>query len=889
MEEKSRRKALKDIAKSKFVRSISIRIVLIFLIVIIAIIAIAFFSFTSEIEKNFIKERQMQLDVVENSISQRMGEISSIAYNIGNDQSFFLESVDDKKYSGYEMSVILERFLVGNEFIDYLAYYRLSEPDIIYASSGELSFKDFWCTYLGLEEGMAEATIDQIKAVKQVTIIPLSFGDSKERYLAYTCPFPQLSQNPQAFVLMLIPYAGIESLADSLLANCSGEMIIFDASGTQIFQMSTMEQEISIDFHRIDTDNPLRHDGKEYTVQKKVSDSNGWTYVSVIRMNDIISESANKQVIFIVLLLILMLAAIFIVLKSIVEQYKPINDLAITFQDSMGGGTKQDIIDEQTLFQDTFETLKDDSEQKKKFEAAYYAAEAANKAKSAFFSNMSHDIRTPMNAIVGLTEIASKHTDNPAYVKECMQNVRVSSQYLLDIINNVLDMSRIESGQFKLSEDVVELPKLVNEVVTILNHSLEVKSQKLIIEIDHITNEKVIGDQIRLTQVFMNILSNSNKFTPNGGTLSLYMSQEESLEEGYADYIFKFSDTGIGMSKDFIKKVFETFTRDEGADITKIEGTGLGMAIVKNFVDLMGGTIKCESELQKGTTFTLSMHMKLAEEPVEERSVKEWQNVTMLILGQEQQVCDNQMRIFKELGVDAECAISIQEAIKMAQKAIAAHRIYDFVMIHQTENDRSGMIAFHQLSGLINRDDTTFILAAGNMVAVEKSLAYNAGIRAFIQIPLFRSTAIHILRRTFELQTSIQDEMIDLEGRRVLLVEDNKINAQIAVTMIEETKADVYEVSNGKEAVDAFKEHEAGYFDIILMDVQMPIMNGYEATAAIRSIQREDALTVPIYAMTANTFDEDVRQVREAGMNGHLGKPYGSAELYQLLKNALLL
>ena len=560
------------ITKSKFVRSIFLKIVAIFLIFIIAIIAIVFFSFTSEINRNILAERQKQLDTIEDTISKRMEEISSIAYNIGKDKSFYLEAVTDDKNTGYEMSNTLERYLVGNDFIEHLAYYRLSEPNTIYASSGQLSFRNFWSTYLGVDDATAQEYIKRIQNTTKIELNYISLGTEKQSFFSYICPLPQFSQNPQAYVLMLIPISEVKPILESQLTNCYGDVAILDETGTEIYHMSNLKHKTPLSLSGLEEETYFTHDGERYILQTTKSSSNSWTYVSAIRLNDIVSKVAYQQIIFIILLLVLMLAAIFTMLMYIIKEYKPISNLARTFEHIKDDDDKS-IIDEESLLSNTFASLKDDSEQKQKFETAYHEAEAASKAKSTFLSNMSHDIRTPMNAIIGMTEIAANHADNPSYVKECLQNVQVASQYLLDIINNVLDMSRIESGKFSLCEDVVDFLKLIHGIVTILNHSLEVKSQKLMIHIKNIYNEKIIGDSVRLAQVFMNILSNSVKFTPNGGTIRFHMEQKKSVTNGYGDYVFIFSDTGIGMDPAFVRHVFDTFTRDEQSGISKIEGT----------------------------------------------------------------------------------------------------------------------------------------------------------------------------------------------------------------------------------------------------------------------------------------------------------------------------
>ena len=323
-------------------------------------------------------------------------------------------------------------------------------------------------------------------------------------------------------------------------------------------------------------------------------------------------------------------------------------------------------------------------------------------------------------------------------------------------------------------------------------------------------------------------------------------------------------------------------TRDENGNPSKTQGTGLGMAIAKSFVELMGGTIGCESVPGSGTTFTVTMHMRLAESEECKEKNADYSGVAALVLDDGRQSCENQAELMKEHGASADYAPDIRTALELA-----ADREYSFVIINQRADDKSGINTLGQLSAVCG-DNTKYILAARDIFSIERSAAVDAGMSAFVQIPLFKSTVRDLLAGALSLPDALEKKtVVDLSGVRVLLVEDNNINREIARTLINETRALVVEAVNGKEAVEAFKAHAAGYFDVILMDVQMPVMNGYEATAAIRSVQREDAAAVPIYAMTANTFDEDVRQVKEAGMNGHLGKPYLPGELYKLLCDAV--
>ncbi|MDD4076106.1 MAG: ATP-binding protein [Eubacteriales bacterium] len=751
-----------NIARSGFVRSVFMRVLLIFMIVSVIIAGMAFYSFTSEIRRTILLDRQKQLATVENTISGRMNEITSIAYNIGNDPVFYLEPVANDPTSGVEMKNMLARYLVGNSFIEHLAFCRAAEPDTIYTAKGERSLSEFMISTTGVGKTEAEQIVHAMHSDNRTRI--MLFGGGKVAYFTYSYSLPQLAPEPRAHVLMMIPVKEVRPLLETLLINGNGEAAVFDADGAEIYHTGNLDDVFDLTaFVKSGgaEENYQSPRGDKYVLQKVVSETNGWTYVSVMRHSDTLTGLANKQVAFIAFILLLLVAAVVMMLGSIVAQFKPISSLAAQVATQRDGG----FVDERTLLQDTIATLKGDSEQKHKYETAYYEAEAASKAKSAFLSSMSHDIRTPMNAIVGMTAIARKHIGDQAYVDECLQKVQVSSDYLLDIINNVLDMSRIESGRIPIAEEPLLIPALIDSLVSLMTSSIEAKSQTLEVDASELKQTAVLGDSVHIVQVFVNILSNAVKFTPEGGRITLRVRQVAPFSDGAGNYVFTFTDTGIGIPPAFIGQVFDTFTRADDPAASRTEGTGLGMAIAKKLVELMGGTIRCESELGVGTTFTVALRMPYADE---------------------------------------------NAALSLSKEAGGRHASHN-----GDEND-----------------------------------------------------------------------VIDLTGKRILLVEDNAMNREIANRILSETGAAVTEANDGKSAVETFANSPDGYFDLIFMDIQMPVMNGYEATAAIRALDKEDAATVPIYAMTANTFDEDVRQIKNAGMNGHIGKPYNPPALFSVLKEA---
>lgn len=693
-----------------------------------------------------------------------MDEITSIAYNIGKDPAFYYEHVTNTPSSTSDMAKALSRYLVGNNFIEHLAFCRTAEPNTIYTPNGSRSLSEFMSSGLGVNRAYASEMIQQIHDQTETKLTVISDGSSS--YITYCYPLPQLSAKPQAHVLMIIPATEVRPLFETLYLNASGSVSVFDMNADEIFSISNLNDEIDLsEFVRNGgaEENFTSASGNEYVLQKAVSESNGWTFVSVIRHSDTLSGLANKQLVFIALILLLLVIAIAVMLVSVISQYKPISNLAAQVADVKPAGAAAD---ERAFLSETIAELRGDSEQKRKYETAFYEAEAASKAKSAFLSSMSHDIRTPMNAIVGMTAIARKHIGDAKYVDECLQKVQTSSDYLLDIINNVLDMSRIESGRIPISEEPLLIPVLIDSVVSLMTSAVDAKGQTLSVDMSGLKRPAVLGDGVHIVQVFVNILSNAVKFTPEGGKLSIGVSQSESGDETRGKYVFTFTDTGIGIAPEFISHVFDTFTRADDPSTSRTEGTGLGMAIAKKLADLMGGDIKCESELGAGTTFTVTLLMKYADD-----------------------------------------------------SAAAA-------LLNEPERPRSN-------------------------------------------------------------RSGGETEAPDLSGRRILLVEDNAMNREIAYRIISETRAEIISARDGSEAVGIFGESPSGHFDLIFMDIQMPVMNGYEATSAIRSMDRPDAKTVPIYAMTANTFDSDVRQVKSAGMNGHIGKPYNPAALYRVLAKAL--
>ncbi len=522
--------------------------------------------------------------------------------------------------------------------------------------------------------------------------------------------------------------------------------------------------------------------------------------------------------------------------------------------------------------------------------SASEAAEAANRAKSDFLARMSHDIRTPMNAIMGMTAVAAMHMDDQERLADCLGKITISSRHLLALINDVLDMSKIESGKVTLSEEPFTMSDLVESVATIIKAQVNDKHQQLRVHISDIVHEDVIGDTLRLRQIFVNILGNAVKFTPEGGIITFNIRERKSRIHGMGCYEFVCEDTGIGMKPDFIKTIFDPFTRAQDSVSSKIEGTGLGMSITRNIVRMMEGDIQVESVPGQGSKFTVQVHLKL--QAVAADDVKELENLRVLVADDDQNSCISTCDILESIGMEAEWVLSGDGAI---EKTVAAHEAKEdyaaVILDWKMPPGRDGVDTAREIRRLIGDEIPIIILSAYDWTEIETE-AREAGIQAFIEKPLFRSRLIYALKSVLgqgEQQKPGYGELEKQshEGKRILLVEDNELNREIAGELLSYIGVTVEQAADGQEAVDMVTAHEPYYYDLIFMDIQMPVLNGYEAARQIRAMQREDAASVPIVAMTANAFADDIRDAHEAGMNDHIAKPVEVEKLQEALNKWL--
>jgi len=522
--------------------------------------------------------------------------------------------------------------------------------------------------------------------------------------------------------------------------------------------------------------------------------------------------------------------------------------------------------------------------QRADLEDALAAAQHANRAKTTFLNNMSHDIRTPMNAIIGFTSLAAAHIDNTEQVKDYLTKIATSSNHLLSLINDVLDMSRIESGKVKIEEKECSIPEILHDLKTIVQADIMSKQLDFYIDTVDVINEHVMCDRLRLNQILLNLLSNAMKFTKPGGMVSVRILQKRNAPEGYADYEFQVKDTGIGMSPEFLKNVFEPFERERTSTISGIQGTGLGMAITRNIVDMMGGSVSVESEVGKGSTFTVSLQFKTCSGPVRQETIPELLGLRALVADDDFNTCSSVTKMLSDIGMRPDWTTSGKEAVLRVKLAGEQNDEYAVYIIDWLMPDMNGVEVVRRIRGLIGEKTPIIILTAYDWADIEEE-ARKAGVTAFCSKPIFLSELREVLESPFAVknQEEVPQETISFERKKILLVEDNELNQEIAVEILKEAGFSVDVADDGVVAVERMKTAEQGQYDLILMDIQMPVMDGYEATRQIRALENPDIACIPILAMTANAFQEDKKAAIEAGMDGHIAKPIDVSKLFGIL------
>ncbi len=521
---------------------------------------------------------------------------------------------------------------------------------------------------------------------------------------------------------------------------------------------------------------------------------------------------------------------------------------------------------------------------------AVAAAEAASRAKSTFLSNMSHDIRTPMNAIIGFTTLAVSNIDNQERVKDYLTKTLSSSRHLLALINDILDMSRIESGKLQLEETEVNLPEMLHDIKTIVSGQIHAKQLELYMDALDVTDEDVYCDRTRMGQILLNLLSNAIKFTPAGGTVSVRVRQFAGTVRDCAQYEFRVRDNGIGMSPEFAQKIFEPFERERTSTVSRIQGTGLGMAITRNIVEMMGGTIKVQTEKNRGTEFIICLPLRMQTGTRREEKIAELAGLKALVVDDDFNTCDSVAKLLTRVGMRAEWTLSGREAVLRARQSIELGDPCRAYIIDWRLPDMNGIEVTRQIRSL-NDDTPIIILTAYDWSDIEAE-AKAAGVTAFCSKPMFlsdlRDTLLTAIGHT---QTAAQDILpgknADFCGRHILLVEDNELNREIAVAILHEYGFLVDTAENGAVAVEKIRTSDPGRYDLVLMDVQMPVMDGCTATRRIRALKDPARAAVPIVAMTANVFEEERKRAFDCGMNGFLSKPIVIEELIDALKDII--
>ena len=521
-------------------------------------------------------------------------------------------------------------------------------------------------------------------------------------------------------------------------------------------------------------------------------------------------------------------------------------------------------------------------------EDAVNAAQSANRAKSTFLSNMSHDIRTPMNAIIGFTTLAATNIDNRDKVKDYLAKILFSGNHLLSLINDVLDMSRIESGKIHLEEQEANLSDILHDIKTIISGQIHAKQLELYMDVMDVTDEDVFCDKTRLNQVLLNLLSNAIKFTPAGGMVSVRVTQLANAPEGRGLYEIRVKDTGIGMSPAFAARIFEPFERERTSTVSKIQGTGLGMAISKNIIDMMGGTIEAYTEQGKGTEFVIRMALRLQSERRSIEKIKELEGLKALVVDDDFNTCDSVTKMLVKVGMRSEWTLSGKEAVLRAKQSIEINDAFHAYIIDWRLPDMNGIEVTRQIRSL--GDDTPIIILTAYDWSDIEAEAKAVGVTAFCSKPMFmsdlRETLLTVLgqKQTRDERRFMPQAFASFKDKHVLLAEDNELNREIALEILGEYGFVIDSVENGSKAVEKIAASQPGDYDLVLMDIQMPVMDGYEATRCIRALENPMLAGIPILAMTANAFDEDRREADESGMDGFLSKPIDIDELIQTLR-----
>ncbi|MDE6613278.1 MAG: response regulator, partial [Clostridia bacterium] len=520
---------------------------------------------------------------------------------------------------------------------------------------------------------------------------------------------------------------------------------------------------------------------------------------------------------------------------------------------------------------------------------ALESAQAANKAKSVFLSNMSHDIRTPMNAIIGFTELLKRDASDADKVMQHTRKISSSGQHLLGLINDILDMSKIENGKTVLNVCEFSLPELVEDLDDIMRPQAKAKKQRFDIVVHGIKEEKLLGDKLRINQILMNILSNAVKYTPEGGKILMEIRGLPRVNANFARLCFTVKDNGIGMSEEFLENIFKPFTREVSSTVNQIQGTGLGMSIAKNLVELMGGTISVESKQGEGSTFKIELELRISDGAAEHDFFRDHKICKALVVDDDADCCEGVVETLDGIGIETQSALSGAQAIDIVRTAHECGKDYDLILVDMKMPGMDGIETTRAIRKIVPKEASVMLLTAYDWSGVEQK-AEKAGIDAFLPKPFFLSNLKQTIRNINGKKSGGVQETEDgqsLEGRRFLVAEDNELNSEILCELLDMKGVTCEVACDGKQALEMFEKSEENYYDAVLMDIQMPVMNGYEATKAIRASAHPRANTIPIIAMTANAFAEDINNALSSGMDAHVAKPVDMNRLEKVLTEHL--
>ena len=589
-------------------------------------------------------------------------------------------------------------------------------------------------------------------------------------------------------------------------------------------------------------------------------------------------------------------------LPYILEQFKTRDSFSVNFIRALESGSRYYRVDFGKVhmpggrigvtmgFKDVDDEVRKDQEMQRTLREAMEAANASSKAKSDFLASMSHDMRTPMNGIIGMTAIAATHIDDRERVADCLKKISDSSSHLLSLINEVLDMNKIESGKVVLQEEDFDLAGLIDSILMMTRPQVEAHGHDLAVHIGEVFHEKVVGDVTRLHEILVNLLSNAIKYTPDGGRIVCSLEERPSSLPDIGLFEFTVEDNGIGMKPDFVQHIFDPFTRAEDKAAQAQQGTGLGMAITRNLVRMMGGDIDVESTYGLGSRFTATVYLRLQEDTL---ANEEFVNLHVLVADDDPVSCESACCILNDLGMNSEWALSGKAAVERVVTRHEQNRDFYAVLIDWRMPDISGLETTRQIRKAVGDALPIIVISAYDWSDIEAE-AREAGVTAFISKPLFKTKFIRVFRSLMDSENAFKDnkplkklEELQFSDKRILLAEDNPINAEIAIHILQMTGLIVDRAEDGEEAVSLFKNGRPGRYSLIFMDIQMPHMNGYEATKAIRRLGSDEARKIPIIAMTANAFEEDRQNAMKAGMNGHIAKPLNFEELSAVLQQWL--